>query len=111
MLARTSPQQVTTEVWNGRHGTDARYYARRGDGVCFAIDGAARVFDLADTAASSPHARPVESLPENARYTLTVVALPPHVGSRVRPSIDAPSAMHPRFAAPRLLAFGVRRRG
>ena len=110
MLARSSPQ-VTTESWNGRHGTDARYYGRRSDGVCFAIDGAARVFDLADTSASSPHARPVDSLPEDARYTLSLVALPPHSGSRVRPSIDAPSAVHPRFAAPRLLAFGVRRRG
>ena len=109
MLARRS-QQVTSESWNGHWGADARYYARRSDGVCFAIDGAARVFDLADTTASSPHARPVKSLPADGRYTLSVLALPAHDGTRVKPSIDGPSASHPRFAVPRLVAYGVRRR-
>ncbi len=109
MLARKS-QQVTSESWEGHWGTDARYYARRSDGACFAIDGAARIFDLADTTAAAPHARPVESLPMIGGYTLSVLALPPRAGRRVMPSIDGPNPNHPRFAAPRLVAYGVFRR-
>jgi hypothetical protein len=109
MLARRS-QQVTKESWDGHWGTDARYYARRSDGACFAIDGAARIFDLADTSADVPHARPVESLPMIGGYTLSVLALPPRLGRRVMPSIDGPSLSHPAFAAPRLVACGVFRR-
>ena len=109
MLARRS-QQVTSESWDGHWGADARYYARRSDGACFAIDAAARVFDLADTAAAAAHARPVDSLPMIGGYTLSVLALPPIQGSRVKPSIDGPSLGHPRLAAPRLLAYGVFRR-
>ena len=105
MIAR--PSLVTSETWNGRWGADARYYARRSDGACFAIDGAVNVADLA--APTPPHARPVHSLPDDGEYVLSVFALRP--GSmHVRPSIDGPSPIHPRITSARLFAFGVRRR-
>ena len=104
MVARPS-QDVTSERWNGHWGADARYYARRNDGVCFAIDGAVNVLDLAGTTPPSSHAQPVESLPVVGRYTLNVFAVRPLDGSRVRSSGGIAPAI------PRLLAYGVRRRG
>lgn len=109
MIARRS-KHVTSESWNGHWGPDARYYARRSDGVCFAIDGAVNVFDLAGTTPPLPHARPVDSLPVAGRYTLSVFAQRPIESGHVKPSIDGPSPLHPRLVKARLLACGVRRR-
>ena len=103
-------RHVTSESWNGHWGADARYYARRSDGVCFAIDAAVNVLDLAGTTPPSTHAQPVEALPAAGPYTLTVFAQPPLEASYVKPSIDGPSPIHPRVTAARLLVFGVRRR-
>jgi len=110
LLARRS-QHVTSERWNGHWGADARYYARRSDGVCFAIDGAVNVLDLAGTTPPSPNARPVDSLPLAGRYTLSVFAVRPLDGSLAKSSGDVPSVSDPLGATPRLLAYGVRRRG
>src|SRR5688572_11573479 len=77
MLAPRPHPAVTSETWNGHWGADARYYARRSDGACFAIDGAVNVFDLAGTTPPSPHARPVDSLPVDGEYTLSVFAQRP----------------------------------
>jgi hypothetical protein len=101
---------VTSETWNGHWGADARYYARRSDGACFAIDGAVNVFDLARTTPPSPHARMLESLPPDGEYTLSVFAQRPPEPRHVMPSIDGPSPIHPRIASTRLFAFGVLRR-
>ena len=109
MLAPRPHPAVTSETWNGHWGADARYYARRSDGACFAIDGAVNVFDLAGTTPPSPHARPVDSLPGDGEYTLSVFAQRP-IPIRVMPSIDGPSPIHPRIISARLLAVGVRRR-
>jgi hypothetical protein len=109
MIAPRS-QHVTSETWNGHWGPDARYYARRSDGACFAIDGAVNVFDLARTTPPSPHARLVDSLPVAGEYTLSVFAQRPPEATYVKPSIDGPSPIHPRITTARLLAFGVRRR-
>lgn len=111
MVARRLHQHITTESWDGHWGEDARYYARRSDGACFAIDGAVNVFDLASATPPSPHARPVDSLPVVGRYTLSVFAQRPLEESHVKPSIDGPSPIHPRATTTRLLACGVRRRG
>ena len=110
MIAPRSHPAVTSETWNGHWGADARYYARRSDGVCFAIDGAVNVFDLARTTPPSPHARPVDSLPVEGEYTLSVFAQRPPEAVYVRPSIDGPSPIHPQITSARLLAVGVRRR-
>jgi len=110
MLARRS-QHVTSESWHGHWGADARYYARRSDGVCFAIDSAVNVLDLAGTTPPLPHARPVDSLPLAGRYTLSVFALNSLDASRTKSSGDMPSASDLRGMTPRLLAYGVRRRG
>jgi hypothetical protein len=109
MLAHRS-LHVTSESWTGHWGDDARYYARRSDGVCFAIDGAVNVFDLAGTTPPPPHARPVESLPAGGGYTLRVFVQRPLDTCHVKPSIDGPSPIHPRVTSARLLACGVRRR-
>ena len=109
MIARR-PKHVTSESWNGHWGADARYYARRSDGVCFAIDAAVNVLDLVGTTPPSTHARPVDALPVAGPYTPTVLAQRPLEPSYVRPSIDGPSPIHPRITSARLLAFGVRRR-
>ena len=110
MIARRS-HHLSSERWSGHWGTDARYYARRSDGVCFAIDPTVNVLDLAGTTPPSEHARPVDSLPVAGGYTLTVFGDRPPVGTcHVRPSIDGPSPVHPRIATARLLACGVRRR-
>ena len=110
MLAPQPRQHTTSERWHGHWGTDARYYARRSDGVCFAIDGAVHVIDLASATPPTPHARPVDSLPRRGRYTLSVFAQRPAEPSYVKPSIDGPSPVHPRIATAQLIAFGVRRR-
>ena len=109
MLARRS-QPVTSASWSGHWGPDKRYYARRSDGVCFAIDGAVNVVDLAGTTPPSPHARPVDALPGADGYTLSVLAHSPVASVHVRPSIDGQSPVHPRIATARLVAYGVRRR-
>ena len=100
MIVRRT-ERFAREAWNGVLGSDARYYARRSDGACFAIDGAVRVLDLASPD-QSPHVRAVASLPQKGRYALRVFAAsgrdPEGVGST-----DP--------AAPRLLAYGVRRIG
>jgi len=103
-------QHDTSERWYGHWGTDARFYARRNDGLCFAIDGDVNVIDLAATATPAPHARPVDALPRLGRYTLSVFAVRPLDASHVKPSIDGPSPIHPRIPTARLIAFGVRRR-
>ncbi len=100
----------TSERWYGHWGADERFYGRRSDGACFAIDSAVSVFDLAGTTPPLPHARPVEALPVVGRYTLNVFAPRPLDTSHVKPSIDGPSPIHPRVATARLLAYGVRRR-
>jgi len=105
------PQPDTSERWYGHWGVDARYYARRSDGACFAIDGAVNVIDLAaNTPVSPPHAQPVDSLPNAGRYSLSVFAVRPPATSHVKPSIDGPNPLHPRVTTARLLAYGVRRR-
>ena len=109
MLARRS-LPVTSASWSGHVGADKRYYARRSDGVCFAIDGAVNVVDLAGTTPPAPHARPVDSLPGAGEYTLSVLAHSSVATSFVKPSIDGPSLVHPRIATARLVAYGVRRR-
>ena len=109
MLARRS-LPVTNASWSGHVGADKRYYARRSDGVCFAIEGAVPVVDLADATPPSSHARPMDSLPGPGEYTLSVLAHSPVASCYVKPSIDGPSLVHPRAAAARLVAYGVRRR-
>jgi hypothetical protein len=109
MLARRS-LPVTSATWSGHWGPDKRYYARRSDGVCFAIDGEVSVVDLAGTTPPSEHARPVDSLPGSGAYTLSVLAHNPVASCHVKPSIDGPSLVHPRLATARLIAYGVRRR-
>lgn len=93
MVARRSPA-FTTEDWNGFWGSDARYYARRSDGACFAIDGAAMVFDLASDSMPARHSEPVASLPRAGRYTMRVLIAKPVAGTR----------------SARTFACGVRRR-
>ena len=109
MLSHESAQ-FTTESWNGYWGVDACYYARRSDGVCFAIEGAMNVLDLAGATLPASHARPVNALPISGRFALRVVVMhavdtvTPEAGSVTPTQLDAPRA------TPRLLAFGVRRR-
>src|SRR5688500_3533731 len=110
MIAPRPHPAVTSETWNGHWGEDERYYARRSDGVCFAIDGAVNVFDLARRAPPSPRARPVASLPIAGEYTLSVFAQRPPEAVHVRPSIDGPSPIHPRITSARVFAVGVRRK-
>ena len=109
MLAHESAQ-VTTESWNGYWGVDACYYARRSDGVCFAIEGAMNVLDLAGATLPSSQARPVNALPISGRFALSVVVM--HAGGDADARCDG--ATQPqgdaRRATPRLLAVGVRRR-
>src|SRR5688572_27118983 len=101
---------ITTESWNGYWGVDACYYARRSDGVCFAIEGAMNVLDLAGATLPAARARPVNALPISGRFALRVVVMhavdeaPTSSESGTPTQGDAPRAM------PRLLAFGVRRR-
>jgi hypothetical protein len=109
MLARQS-QHDTTEHWSGHWGADARFYARRSDGVCFAIDGRVNVIDLAASTPPSSHARAVESLPQLGRYTLSVFAVRPLDASAATPSDEGQTAGESPSAPGRLLAYGVRRR-
>lgn len=76
MVARRS-QRFTSEDWTGHWGTDARYYARRSDGACFAIDGAVAVFDLARSAPPASLAQRLASIPDAGRYALRVFAAGP----------------------------------
>ena len=99
-----------SERWYGHWGADERFYARRSDCACFAIDGDVNVIDLAGSTPPSPQARPVDSLPRLGRFTLSVVVQHPPETTYVRPSIDGPSPVHPQVATARLLAYGVRRR-
>ena len=109
MLAHESAQ-VTTESWNGYWGVDACYYARRSDGVCFAIEGAMNVVDLAGVTLSSSRARPVNALPISGRFAMHVVVMQAS-GDAAAELESAPKAQGDgRRAVPRLLAFGVRRR-
>ena len=85
MLAPRS-QHDTSERWQGHWGADERFYARRSDGACFAIDGAVSVIDLAGSTPPASHAERVDSLPRFGGYSLSVFAKGP------------------------LLAYGVRRR-
>ena len=95
MVARR-PEAFTTEDWNGFWGTDARYYARRSDGACFAIDGRVTVFDLASDSPPALHSEPVAALP--------------HVGSyAMRMLVARPIAGNGRQENRRLFACGVRR--
>lgn len=107
MVARRS-QQFTSQEWNGLWGTDARYYARRSDGACFAIDGAMTVFDLAGSSPPSLHAQPVAALPHVGRYTLRVFAARPIANGKPDTPDDAAATVAPRRSA-RLFAYGVRR--
>ncbi len=109
MVARRS-QQFTSQEWNGLWGTDARYYARRSDGACFAFDGTMTVFDLAGSSPPSLHARPVAALPHGGRYTLRVFAARPiDAGPRPDATDESANAAQPRRRAARLFAYGVRR--
>lgn len=107
MVARRT-QQFTSQEWNGLWGTDARYYARRSDGACFAIDGAINVFDLAGSSTPSPHLQPVASLPHVGRYNLRVFAARP-IPSNGRQDGDDAATAGPRRRPARLFAYGVRR--
>jgi hypothetical protein len=93
MVARRS-QAFTTEHWNGFWGMDARYWARRSDGACFAIDGRATVFDLASDSMPERHSEPVATLPRAGRYAMRVLIAKPVPGARTA----------------RTFACGVRRR-
>lgn len=104
MVARRS-EQFTSQEWNGLWGTDARYYARRSDGACFAIDGAMTVFDLAGSSPPPRHARPVASLPHVGRYTLRVFAARP-IATGIPETADGAPVQRP---SARLFACGVRR--
>ena len=109
MLAHESAQ-VTTESWNGYWGVDACYYARRSDGVCFAIEGAMNVLDLAGATLPSAHARPVNALPISGRFSLRVVVMQAAGESHAESDSATPAEAEAPRAMPRLLAFGVRRR-
>ena len=93
MVIRRTPHD-TSEAWSGFWGADARYYARRSDGACFVIDGAARIVELAEVSAAAAHARAATIMPMAGRYELRVVAA-------------QPAAEGVRQA--RLFAYGVRR--
>ena len=108
MLAHPS-QHSSSERWAGHWGADAQFYARRSDGVCFAIDGGVSVIDLVGSTPASPHARPLDALPGQGRYTLRVLASAQGGASGATSSSDATDAGANRTGA-RLLAFGVRRR-
>lgn len=110
MLSTNGSAQVTTESWHGYWGVDACYYARRSDGVCFAIEGATNVLDL--TAATLPpsRARPVNALPISGRFALRVVVMQATEEAHDERETAMPNRDEARRAMPRLLAFGVRRR-
>lgn len=113
MVARRS-QRFTSEDWNGLWGTDARYYARRSDGVCFAIDGTVTLFDLAGSSPPTPHARQVASLPHAGRYALRLIAARAIAeGSEPELSAEAVQVGGRARSRPRLFACGIRhaRRG
>ena len=109
MLARQL-QLDTTEHWSGHWGADARFYARRSDGVCFAIDGRVNVIDLAASTPPSSHARAVESLPKRGRYTLSVFAVRQLDANAATQDGGTTTANDSTAVTPRLLAYGVRRR-
>ena len=108
MVARRS-QAFTTEDWNGFWGTDARYYARRSDGACFAIDAAAMVFDLAGSATPSSHAHPVASLPRSGRYTMRVLVARSVMASTRPVAGETKKQTSAESTRPRVFACGVRR--
>jgi hypothetical protein len=105
-MASRRLQQITSEAWNG-FWADARYYARRSDGACFAIDGATRMLDLAAASPASAHVRAVTALPQVGRFVLRVFATRPVEEARVEPSGTESEASAPGRA--RLFAYGVRR--
>ena len=109
MLAHESAQ-VTTESWNGYWGVDACYYARRSDGVCFAIEGGMNVLDLAGATLPASQARPVNALPISGRFALRVVVMHAVGESHAQGENVGPAQGNARRATPRLLAVGVRRR-
>jgi hypothetical protein len=73
MVARRS-QRFTSEGWSGHWGADARYYARRSDGACFAIDAGVAVFDLAQSGPPASMAQRLPSIPAAGRYALRMIA-------------------------------------
>ena len=109
MVARRS-QRFTSEDWIGHWGTDARYYARRSDGACFAIDGAVAVFDLARSAPPASMAQRLPSIPKAGRYDLRVFAAGPLTESarREMPG-DRAGPPDAAQAVRRLVVCGVRR--
>ena len=109
MLSHESAQ-VTTESWNGYWGVDACYYARRSDGVCFAIEGAMNVLDLAGATLPASQARPVNALPISGRFALRVVVMQAAGETLSQGESAMPPQDDARRAKPRLLAVGVRRR-
>lgn len=102
--------QVTTESWNGYWGVDACYYARRSDGVCFAIEGGMNVLDLAGATLPPSQARPVNALPISGRFALRVVVMQAAGAAATEAENVTPTQGDVRRAMPRLLAVGVRRR-
>lgn len=111
MVARGS-QRFTSEDWIGHWGSDARYYARRRDGACFAIDGAVAVFDLARSAPPASMAQRLPSIPSAGRYDLRLFAAGPLTESARR----EPGTGSERLGRPdagqtvrRLVVCGVRR--
>lgn len=109
MVARRS-QRFTSEDWTGHWGTDARYYARRSDGACFAIDGAVAVFDLARSAPPASLAQRLTSIPEAGRYALRVFAAGPLAETARREGGKEPAGLADPGREPRrLVVCGVRR--
>ncbi|HEX6057444.1 MAG TPA: hypothetical protein VFZ11_00405 [Gemmatimonadaceae bacterium] len=109
MVAR-SPKRFTSEDWTGHWGSDARYWARRSDGACFAIDGAVAVFDLARSAPPASLSQRVASLPDAGRYAMRVVAAGP-LSEAARAELTAARAGRPEHGREvrRLVVCGVRR--
>ena len=111
MVARGS-QRFTSEDWIGHWGSDARYYARRRDGACFAIDGAVAVFDLARSAPPASMAQRLPSIPSTGRYDLRLFAAGPLTESaRREPGTGSERLGRPEAGQTvrRLVVCGVRR--
>ena len=109
MVARRS-QRFTSEDWTGHWGTDKRYYARRSDGACFAIDGAVAVFDLARSAPPASMAQRLASIPDAGRYALRVFAAGPlSETARREPGKEPAGRSDAGAEVRRLVVCGVRR--
>jgi hypothetical protein len=108
-MASRRSRQFTSEAWNGFWGTDARYYARRSDGACFAIDGEAKILDLAAATPASGHVRAVPTLPTVGRYVLQLFATQPIGDGWIEPIDETSAAPAPSKQSSRLFAYGVRR--